>query len=337
MMFVLLTRGFFWRETMMGRIVICLATLLLLVGCTGTGKEVVDTGGQTPQDTKTDAVQDAGVEPEMRGGDGAAVEDGLETPDGQPLPEAVEPDGVPEDVQPPDVVPLDVVPIDLEPADVEPEYTPQENAGFRLDTLVMTEPVFCYMMGDLCLPVLDMVNGTLGDAVAEGELNVLGVFEPFGPGQTVTLTLGQADCDQDLGACGYQEGVVPAVYEEVQVSTAADCASADLVYEAPCFATGEADLALDFAGIVLGLSNVTAAGTLVSWPPDGEIFPGLIHGYLPEEIAKTVQVQIPAGEMPIFLTLYELLENSETQPQEVDGHLAWPVSIEFTAAQVDIL
>ena len=242
-------------------------------------------------------------------------------------------DGQPEDLEP-----------EIAPPDIQPEYTPQEDAAFRVDSMVMTQPEFCYMMGGECLPVLSSVNDALAEAVEAGEMNVVGLFTPFGPGETVTLTMAQAECNMDdppdselpVGSCKFQDGAVPAEYADVVISTEAACASPGGDFSAPCFASGQADLALEFSGIVLGLSNVTVAGHVSVWPPDGKLAPGVIHGWLPEELAKTVQIQIPGG-MPVVVTLFELLEHSPTQSQVVDGHNAWPVVIELTAGQVDFL
>ena len=128
---------------------------------------------------------------------------------------------------------------------------------------------------------------------------------------------------------------IPAQYDDVVISTGANCGAGEATMEPPCFASGEGDMALEFYGVVLGLSNVTISGHVQDWPPEGIINPGLIRGFLPEQIAKTVEVSIP-GTPPIIVTIYELLENSETQPEIIDGHNAWPVTIEFTASQMEM-
>jgi len=261
----------------------------------------------------------------------------------------IPPDVVDEEFPLPDVQaelePLPDLQPELEPPpDVGPDYTPLVRVAFRVNSMVFTEPAFCYMMMDNCVPVLDMVNLSLAQAVVDGEMNVVGLFEPFGPGEVSKLTMAMATCNFDdpldgllpMGYCTFGEESVPAEYDDVQISTEASCAAGENSFDAPCFASGEADLALEFSGIVLGLSNVTVSGHISDWPDKGKIAPGLIHGWLPEELAKTVQVQIP-GDMPVSVSLYELLENSETVPQVVDGHNAWPVTIEIEAYEVGFI
>jgi hypothetical protein len=224
------------------------------------------------------------------------------------------------------------------------ELVPLAEAAFRIAKMEMLEPQFCYPFNDDCLPLLSEVNSMLDQDLQAGVLNLVGVFEPFGPGEVVTLTMAMADCNLDdppsavipYGYCMFKDGALPATYQDVAVAAFATCGSAPS-FDPPCFATGWDDLALEFNEVVLGLSNVALSGHVADWPPDGKLSPARLSGYLPEEIAKTVQVQVPMGEMLVIVSLYKLLEMSASEPEVVDGHLAWPVVIDFEAEQVGFL
>jgi hypothetical protein len=314
------------------------AAALLLAACGGSGKESVDSGGaiDIPADDSTvaDLLLDQAVP-----GDNA--DEGI-FPDVPVLPDEYRITETFGETPAIDVHPEEKTP-EVQPTDVEPDYKPQEAAAFRIDGISMTEPIFCFMMGETCLPVLDMVNQSLSEAVADGSVNVVGLFTPFGPGENTGLMMGQALCNLDNpldeslpeGHCTFDEESMPAEYDDVVISTEGMCGADEAQMEPPCFASGEGDMALEFYGVVLGLSNVTISGHVQGWPPDGIVNPGFIRGYLPEEIAKTVEISIP-GTPPIIVTIYELLKNSETQPEVIDGHNAWPVTIEFTASQVEM-
>ncbi len=321
--------------------------VLLLAACSGSGRDPVDVDD-------SDARGRQEVRSGCRLGPCDLFEDDVTADAGDVTADASEdagdataaPDSVPVgdiDVQPdlpgsPDVEP-DVAP-DV-PPDVELDLPPLEGAAFRVNELTLSEPAFCLPMGDSCLPLLDEINTMLANSIVmDGELNLVGSFTPFALKEPLTLELGQALCNfeakpvEDLPpmSCKFDPAVTPAVFENVTIAASGGCEGG---LAAPCFVTGKADFALQFADVVLGLSDATVSAGVASWPPGGDLQEGTIHGWLPEEIAKTVVVNV--GGMVPMPTLYDLLKDCPTPPEIVDGHNAWPVTLHFAAPQIDFV
>jgi len=325
-----------------------LSCLLLLAACSGSGRDPVDPGDASdtrnrqeirsgcrlgPCDMFDDDSADSSVAPD---GQDALRQDGadLAADTGENDVAADLASDAPGDLGP-DVLP-DIAP-DV-PPDVELDLPPLETAAFRVNALTLSEPEFCLPMGDACIPLLGEINTMLGNSIVmDGELNLVGSFVPFKLEEPLTLSLGQALCNFEAVtvdgippmSCKFDPATTPANFENVTIVSSGGCEGG---LAAPCFVTGEADFALEFSDVVLGLSNATVSAGVASWPPGGDLQEGTIHGWLPEEIAKSVVVNV--GGMVPMPTLYDLLKDCPTEPKVVDGHNAWPVTLHFAAPQI---
>ncbi|MBT9559301.1 MAG: hypothetical protein IV100_24920 [Myxococcales bacterium] len=231
-----------------------------------------------------------------------------------------------------DVPPVDDVQIepDAGPADVAPPLGP-ETAWFRLNDMDFVAPALCLPGPGSCLDITSFANTYLGpvfsDTVEPTDI-VLSFTQPEGS-TTAAVELGEGVCVRSgdvIVSCGIGDPPPPASFDAT-VSTVDAC----LGVAAPCFGTSEAlpSLAVQVGTFQIGLSNVEVAGRIIGAASDRSIEDGLLQGFLPEKIAKTLTVDAPVFGV---LSVAQLLAKAPLV--SVNGQPGWMVEFSFAATEV---
>lgn len=289
--------------------------------------------------TDTEPSGDVGSEPDVTPDDVAVLEDTLPVDDVTPVDDV----GLGEDTNPREDTPVledvpaiaDVPDTSSEPddtsaADVAPPLGP-ETVWFRLNDMDFVAPALCLPGPGSCLDITSFANTYLGpvfsDTVEPTDI-VLSFTQPEGS-TTAAVELGEGDCvrtGEVISSCEVGDTPPPASFDAT-VSTTDAC----LGVAAPCFATNEAlsSLAVQVGTFQIGLSNAEVAGRIVGAGPDRTIEDGLLKGFLPEKIAKTLTVDAPVfGVLSVAQLMAKApLITVNTQP-------GWMVEFSFAAAEV---
>jgi hypothetical protein len=224
--------------------------------------------------------------------------------------------------------------------------------AFRISNLQLRSPPLCYASTQAnpaggCLNVEGEANDLLSMLLDDPDepLDLVGVFDKSPLGGRSVLSFGAGICERD------DEGEVlscallrPAVaFEGISGSSETPCLLSEperrnqssVEIEAPCFVTDQAPIEVSLLGASLDLRGARVAGTLSSVDLGFDISGGHLGGFLPEEVAKTLSMDLQTGSGQGSVTLADLL-HAKARTSSADGEEGWELVLVFEATAVEV-
>jgi len=223
--------------------------------------------------------------------------------------------------------------------------------GFRISSLQLRSPPLCYASSQAeaaggCLNVEVEANALLSMLLDDPDepLDLVGVFTRSPLGGRSVLALGAGSCAREgerVSSCTLHQPSV--TFEGISASADTPCLlaeperrnQANVQIDPPCFVTEQAPFEVSLLGSTLGLRGARVAGTLAPVELGFDITGGHLGGFLPEEVARTLSMDLQTGSSQGSVTLADLL-HAKARTQTADGVEGWELVLVFEAGAVEV-
>ena len=234
-----------------------------------------------------------------------------------------------------------------------PPGLPDEDGewGFRISSLQLRSPPLCYASTQSdtaggCLNVEGEANALLSLLLDDPDepLDLVGLFggSPLGPRSI--LSFGAGSCVREEGRVTGCTLLEPSVsFEGITASSDTPCLldeperrnEAGVHIDPPCFVTEQAPLEVSLLGSTLDLRGARVAGTFALVDLGFDITGGHLGGFLPEEVARTLSMDLQTGSSQGSVTLADLL-HAKARTSTADGVEGWELVLVFEAGAVKV-